>query len=61
MENNNDIVIKKVKMSPADKIRIWKKENVPKRSAQMQRRRMRFKVTQEFNNILLPDDYPFYT
>lgn len=54
MENNTIVLTK------ADKSRIWKKNNVALRSAQMQRRRMRFKVTEMYNNILLPDDYPYY-
>ena len=51
----NTLVI--VKLTPADKIRIWKKENVAKRTLQMQRRRYRQKVLQEFMNILI-DDIP---
>jgi len=52
---NNTLVI--VKLTPADKIRIWKKENVAKRTQQMQRRRYRQKVLQELMNILI-DDIP---
>lgn len=61
MENNtivlSEIKEKKVKLSPADQIRIWKKNNVAKRTQQMQRRRYRQKVLQEFMNILI-DDIP---
>jgi hypothetical protein len=60
MENNTIVLsenIKKVKLSPADQIRIWKKENVAKRTLQMARRRYRQKVLQEFMNILI-DDIP---
>lgn len=52
---NNSLVIKK--LSPADQIRIWKKNNVAKRTQQMQRRRYRQKVLQELMNILI-DDIP---
>jgi len=54
MENNNNV---NMKMSPADRVRIWKKQNVDKRTQQMQRRRYRQKVLQELMNILL-DDVP---
>jgi hypothetical protein len=58
MENNSLVLSeKKVKLTPADKIRIWKKENVAKRTQQMQRRRYRQKVLQELMNILI-DDIP---
>lgn len=61
MENNTIVLSenkeKKVKLSPADQIRIWKKENVAKRTQQMQRRRYRQKVLQELMNILI-DDIP---
>ena len=58
MENNTIVLSeKKVKLTPADKIRIWKKENVAKRTQQMQRRRYRQKVLQELMNILI-DDIP---
>ena len=61
MENNTIVLSenkeKKVKLSPADQIRIWKKENVAKRTLQMQRRRYRQKVLQELMNILI-DDIP---
>jgi hypothetical protein len=58
MENNSLVLSeKKVKLTPADKIRIWKKENVHKRTLQMQRRRYRQKVLQELMNILI-DDIP---
>jgi hypothetical protein len=61
MENNtivlSEIKEKKVKLSPADQIRIWKKNNVAKRTQQMQRRRYRQKVLQELMNILI-DDIP---
>ena len=54
---NNSLVIKK--LSPADQIRIWKKNNVAKRTLQMARRRYRQKVLQELMNILI-DDIPQY-
>jgi hypothetical protein len=61
MENNtidlSEIKEKKIKLSPADQIRIWKKNNVAKRTQQMQRRRYRQKVLQELMNILI-DDIP---
>jgi len=58
MENNTIVLSeKKVILTPADKIRIWKKENVAKRTQQMQRRRYRQKVLQELMNILI-DDIP---
>ena len=58
MENNTIVLSEqKVKLTPADKIRIWKKENVAKRTQQMQRRRYRQKVLQELMNILI-DDIP---
>jgi hypothetical protein len=58
MENNSLVLSEqKVKLTPADKIRIWKKENVAKRTQQMQRRRYRQKVLQELMNILI-DDIP---
>ena len=61
MENNtivlSEIKEKKVKLSPADQIRIWKKNNVAKRTLQMARRRYRQKVLQELMNILI-DDIP---
>ena len=58
MENNTIVLSeKKVKLSPADQIRIWKKNNVAKRTQQMQRRRYRQKVLQELMNILI-DDIP---
>ena len=60
MENNTIVLsenIKKVKLSPADQIRIWKKNNVAKRTLQMARRRYRQKVLQELMNILI-DDIP---
>lgn len=57
MENNNNNTLEIKKLTPADKIRIWKKENVAKRTLQMQRRRYRQKVLQELMNILI-DDIP---
>jgi hypothetical protein len=52
-----EIINEKVKITPADRVRIWKKENVDKRTLQMQRRRYRQKVLQEYMNILI-DDIP---